>query len=425
MALIQSPFASLPAYRPIAYQASALGLDSPLTRVENAVVEIFQNYVTIGNYIRFKVARTAAGPPGYTNYIFDIDIQKYCQDLLGPTEALPSSFFKDVYDAVVNTEFFSIFTLIVTYEQINPTTGLLEASAHPPEASTDIAVFSISKYHTEPMDLESYIGIFPRIPDTLFLTRSARELQVCQEDNVFVSYINPLSMNMNGLFVNLFDSTGFPLTSGLTLISTLGPLTMATINAGFDQLAAMTYVLGSPNFADPNVAYYSVNVGRVIISSGPTYSYTQQSELMMYELVGKCCSKRDLRLHWMNGLAGTDSYTFNSEKELNIKTTSQRGEKALNWEIGSSTPHSVNDIGKMKLKSEAVESYRVKSRFLTNDQALWLSELLTSPKVYAEIDGEFIPVIVEDTEQTIYSQDGKIQYEIQVTLANDRIIQRL
>jgi len=54
-----------------------------------------------------------------------------------------------------------------------------------------------------------------------------------------------------------------------------------------------------------------------------------------------------------------------------------------------------------------------------------LSEMLTSPKVYAEIDGDFIPVIVEPTTQSISRHNGKIRIAITVTFARDLIIQRV
>ena len=51
--------------------------------------------------------------------------------------------------------------------------------------------------------------------------------------------------------------------------------------------------------------------------------------------------------------------------------------------------------------------------------------LLMSTKVYAEINGEFIPVIIEDTEQDTTTESGFIRYEITAALANDLIIQRI
>ena len=130
-------------------------------------------------------------------------------------------------------------------------------------------------------------------------------------------------------------------------------------------------------------------------------------------------------LHWMNLLGGSDSYTFSSTKDFIMSTTSEEGEKALSWVIGSTTPNDKSDIGSMKLKSEAKKSYELNTKILTNTEALWLSELLVSPKVYAELDNTLIPVIVQPTTQSISRHTGKIRIPITVTLANDLIIQRI
>jgi hypothetical protein len=120
-----------------------------------------------------------------------------------------------------------------------------------------------------------------------------------------------------------------------------------------------------------------------------------------------------------------DSYTFNSEKEITLKSVSERGRKSLNWVIGSATPHDYSDSGGFKYNSQGSKTYTVRSRFLTNTEAEWLQDLLVSPKVFAQIEGVLVPVIVEDTEQSIYNPNGKIRYSLNVTLANDLIIQRV
>ena len=158
---------------------------------------------------------------------------------------------------------------------------------------------------------------------------------------------------------------------------------------------------------------------------GSTWVHTDKTETATFLVKNGCCSLRDLRLHFINMLGGLDSYTFNSQKELNLKAESTEAQKALNYTAGSSAPDLTTDSGSFKTKSTGSNSYKVKSRFLTNEKAAWLSELLTSPKVYAEIDGDFIPVIIQNKEQKTFSQAGKIRFEIVVKLANDLIIQRI
>ncbi len=422
---LQPAFDALPAYRPVKFEVFATAPDP--TVIENAVVTILNGGVAIGPPVRYKSSRNEPSIfPLSTDYFFEIDIQKYIQDILAPTAELPSTFPPDnILGSVTNVDMFGLFSISVTYEFISTTTGLLEPLAIPAEVSNQFYVYSNSRKHQEQMDLTDFIGV-PLGPDTLMLTKSARVLEVCEDDEAYLSVIQPnIFFPLNGFRIELFDANGVSLDFGLGATNNPPLSNMQTMNVGFDSLSNQTYVDGAPNWANPLIASYTISFGYLFLFPGPTYFYIEQTEVFTYEIVGKCCGLRDLRLHWMNLLGGTDSYTFNSEKALNLSATSSQAEKALGWEIGSATPHDVNDVGKFKFKSEGSTQYIVKSRFLTNDEALWLSELLTSPKVYAQLDGELIPVIVEPTQQVITRHQGKIQYEIEVSLANDLIIQRI
>jgi len=117
-----------------------------------------------------------------------------------------------------------------------------------------------------------------------------------------------------------------------------------------------------------------------------------------------------------------DNYTFQGVRTEELQTKSERSQKALNWTIGNASPSQKEDGGMMKFKSQATESISITSKFLSNSEATWLKELLYSPKVYAQIDGEIVPVLIEDAEQVTNDPNGFIQYKFKVTLSNQTII---
>lgn len=422
---LQPPFDALPAYRPIAFE---LQISLPNgTQAENALVNIYKDGAVIGPVIRFKSSANAPSTfPGQTDWFFEIDIQKYCQDTLGPNTGLPSTFPDDtVANAVLNNDLFGLYRIEVEYEQINPTTGLLEDAGIPTDVSNNFYVYSITRQHLEIMDLLPFIDRFATPPSTFFLTKSSKLLTVCEEDNAFLSWIQPnLAGSLSGFEVSIYDSSGGLLSNGLGQTAAPAFSAQMTLNTGISALSAQPYLTGPPNFADPNAASYTVTVGTVI-PVGMAFLYVAISEVITYQIKPSCCGTRDLRLHWLNQLGGTDSYTFNSEKDLVLTTTSDRAQKALDWVIGDPDPHNKSDIGNFKIKSEGSTAYVLKSRYLTNQEALWLSDLLNSPKVYAWLDNAFVPVIIEDTQQSITRHQGKIQFEITATLSNDLIIQRI
>jgi len=423
--IIEQPFYDiLPAYRPVSFEAT-IAVPTATFQAENALVTIYKGGVAIGPAIPYKSYRNAPSVfPGGTDYFFIIDIQKFVQDLLAPFTELPSNFTLDTLGTdIVNNDYFDTFRIEVTYDILNLTTGLLEDSGLVADVSDDFVIYTASLEPTESMDLSLYYGTLG-LQDTRFLTKSSRTINVCETDFAFLTIIQPDSIvPLTGFRVELYDSSGVLLDFGLSTTSAPSNSAQWSLNTGFTSLSNVAYVDGAPNFANPLISYYTITFG-VTLFITPNWLYFRQSEIFTYNLVG-CCPNKFIRLHWMNLLGGVDSYTFDDNTDLFITTASERSQKALGWELGTPTPNDVSDIGNFKVKSTAKKSYRLSSKILTNTEATWLNELLTSPKVYAEIDGQFISVIVRDTEQSTKRTTGKIPYNIIATIANDPIIQRV
>lgn len=418
------PHNELPAYRPVKYRV--LVTQPAATPAENAKVTIVQGFTTVA-IARFKsyYNEPSVFVPGEIDYYFDIDIQKYTQDFIGPDSAPPSSLNNDIPATVQNnTDLYNDFLCLIQYEIINAL-GLIQQIAVF-DVTPILIIYSASKKHTENKFLYSYIGNYPALAEGKYLTKSTGRTEVTKEDYSFLSLIqNTLRpLNINCFRVILLDSSFAAISFGyFEFGAALGPV-QYSINSGFNQLQNYTYVQ-TPNFALPNIVYYQIDFGNLITLAGPVYIFTSYTEFSVYELKAGNCNRRALRLHWLNMLGGLDSYTFDSEKALSIQTSSNRSQKALAYEPGALEPDFVTDIGNFKTNSKASESYKLKSKFLTNEKAAFLSELLTSTKVYAEINGQFIPVIIEDTQQDTTTETGFIRYEITATLANDLIIQRI
>jgi len=416
------PFVVLPAYRPVKFMAYVT--QPAATPVENAVVAIYKNSTLIGT-IKYKSFFNSVGlSPPDIDYYFNIDIQKYVQDSLGPDTGAPKSLVQNNF-VIDNTDIYAEYHIEITYERISAA-GILEAVPAVSDTSATYSIFSASRKHQEIKFLYDYVGNVAPYTKTKFLTKQSLSLlPTFKDENLYLSFIQKDSvLPYAGLRVQLFDSAFVTLYDALAQTFLTTGFKQISLNVGFDHLAGKTYVQGAPNFADPLIKYYAVSFGEMVLV-GPTWVYTEETEVAIFKIKNGCCGLRDLRLHFINMLGGLDSYTFNSEKQLSIKAESTAAEKALNYAAGTSGPDLTTDSGSFKTKSTASNSYKVKSRFLTNEKAAWLSELLTSPKVYAEIEGDFVPVIIQNKEQKTFSQAGKIRFEIVVKLANDLIIQRI
>ena len=84
MAITKTPaFDILPAYRPIAFETVLPIVNTEV--LENAVVKVKKDGSTIATVIYKPVSMIPDGTlAGFDDYYFEIDIQKYVQDSLGP-----------------------------------------------------------------------------------------------------------------------------------------------------------------------------------------------------------------------------------------------------------------------------------------------------------------------------------------------------
>jgi len=413
MTLISSPpYTFLPAYRPIKYLVMVTAVK--LTQLPlNAVVQIFRD----GSVTPFAIARFKSSyneqstDPSEQDYYFEIDIQKFCQETLAPFAQRPSTFLPKGYGGAISfNDIQGTYNIRIEYEYIDLVTGLLRDDLWSIDLPPDVLVIPATLQHTEVMNLVAYNGT-PGLGDGLFLTHSARNLELTRSDDAFLT-----AYGSAGFVVITYDSAGVITSTSEYLMDISYTRHIGTINTSVESLQTYTPLTGVPDYG-PSLASYKI----AFMQPFPTELIT---EYFTYTLIKDCGSRKKLRLHYMNYLGGTDSYTFDGAKDFFIKTESSVTEKALGWVIGSLDPHLISDVGKSKFRSKARQFYKLKSKILTITEAEWLKQLLSSPKVYADINGEFVPVIVEDGEFKIFGDKGKIQLEITVSLANDLIIQR-
>ena len=427
----QPPLSILPAYRPVAFELYFDTLTSA-SRGQNAVITIYKDGQSItDDPIRFQSIKnepSPLAPATDTRWFFEVDIQKFCQDTLAPYPNLTSVFVAPLSKFAYNTDMHGVYYITATYEIIDLATGLLEDSAIDLETSDEFTIFSASKGNLESMFLDDYYGSFVA-QNVKFLTKSSRTIGVCKEDNVYLSFITPpdtpaFPNSIDTALVQLYDSSGSLLHAGLTSVLILGSK-MGTLNTGVLSLSFATYYTGSVDFTDVELSYYTVSIGEAD-TGDPIGDYTQITEEFTYKLNKSCCNDKQLRLQWMNRLGGVDSYTFDGSVDFAEVTRSSNGKVALGWNIGSLSPHKSSSEGLYKYDSQSVQQYSITTDLLNNTEALWLSELLSSSKVYIEVDGvTLVACKVQDATQSISRSKGKFRYNLVVTLSNNPINHRL
>lgn len=406
--ITQPPRSVVSALRPVQFEAMQTGSTTAI--IQNAVVDVYFK----GDLLTtFRVSPNRTAPalfPGITEYYFCIDVSEKLQDALAPFATLPEAFVLDCPPfPVQNNDTIGDFYLSITYEFLDLNDNKIKPVALPPDVTNVFYSAAICRADLAAMYLDEFTNIFPA---GRLLTDSPRNLSVCKSDNVFLSVLNPDVLNpINGVRIRLFDAAGGSLGEAVVFMPTVpGEADILTLNTGIDNGLNCLFEFstsGGYDVNNPLLSYYLVDFG--FISLG---TFTPAREAMRYTLDGcKCCDKKQVRLHWFNCLAGVDSYTFCSVKELRQKTTSATAKKALSWNKTSVTPHNPTEAALFKTRITEERTLRVVSRDLTNTAAEWLSGIFTSVLVYIELDGVLVPVVVNDAERIINKATGKIKLE--------------
>ena len=189
----------------------------------------------------------------------------------------------------------------------------------------------------------------------------------------------------NTFYVDTYDNNG-------TLVGTYSyPISGSTTYRRVD------FGVGPKNlFNASSINFASIGSYRVYTKYGSATS----SQIKYYSLDTQCSIYDKVRLCFLNRQGGWDyfSFTLDSKKTVTISRTEY--EKILNWN------YSVGDRGQTVLAQKAEQRYTINSNWITQDDSIWLEELLTSPEIYVlgntdslggPTTGYRLPIIITDT----------------------------
>ena len=209
----------------------------------------------------------------------------------------------------------------------------------------------------------------------LYNTSAANAKPVKSDDYETLSLcLNPAPLGPYYLYVNTFNSTG-------TLLNTY---TAGTMSAG-NTYRRLEVGIGPANL--PNVNFTGVDYYRVYVANA---SYVV-SEYRFYKIDTQCSNYDKQRLVFLNRMGGYDYFNFTLDSKRSINITRTEYEKILNWN------YTIGDRGKTILAQKAEAKMTMNSNWITENEATWLEELLTSPDVYIlTTNSTKLPIIITD-----------------------------
>lgn len=147
------------------------------------------------------------------------------------------------------------------------------------------------------------------------------------------------------------------------------------------------------------------------------------SDTFNYQIIPDCRPYDVIRLGFLNKLGGFDYWNFN----LVSRYTSNIDRTQINRAFLKNDSRNLKR-GRDVIYSKAVENWTINSDFLSDDQALFIRELVESSDVYMFSEDGIIamPVVITDSNWQFKSGllDGYVQYTINFVKAYDTYINR-
>ena len=371
-----------PAYKPVYFDIS-----SNHGQIVNIVSDIF-----INSTVYFGTITTQVDSNGHAK----IDIRQLIQAYLNTNLYNNKWHLPNVAETptVHNMTYYDCTVQLNCYEEYNDgTTGLLDCpgwatggAGTPVASSNSFQVVNATKQQTESADIAAYMG---GGGTQLFLTKAPQNILVRTDQSYYLSYFWKVpTYPVKRVYVILYNAAGSQVGSGLYY-------TDPNLN-NFSIIGVGPANLITAGVSLSGIAYYTVDADYNV--SGSTYAQTTISMRFIID-TGNNYALNPIPIHFLNSLGGWDSFTFTGFTQKN--TTVKKSEIYRYRGNGAAG----TDPGHFPIEINAVNMYEAESRPLSDAEAEWLQDLLTSPVVYLERSGSYYAIMIQDATWSTESVD--------------------
>jgi len=143
----------------------------------------------------------------------------------------------------------------------------------------------------------------------------------------------------------------------------------------------------------------------------------RMTEVRWFKIVKQCREYELIELAFVNKLGAMEYFTFNlvSKVRSNISRTVIKEPLSFEYKIG--------DLNYQNINVDIFEEYTINSDFLSDDEALYIKELVESPYVYYLKDGLKLPIVITNNSYDLKTtlNDLLIQYTINFRFGYDKL----
>jgi hypothetical protein len=189
------------------------------------------------------------------------------------------------------------------------------------------------------------------------------------------------------------------------------------IDVGVEAINNVLLDQGVSNWIDSNVKYYTIQASK----NGAEF----ESSIIRVDI--DCDSRYTcMNLHFINHYGMYDTARFNlaQKKIMSIdrKSFQQNEYKLNNTSVDYYDSNYVYRESKINFNIKTNWTYRLTMDYPSDAEYEWLSELMDSPQIYAEIDGNYYPVTIKGTnyEYMVYQNDGLKELVVEIEVNQTR-----
>ena len=155
-----------------------------------------------------------------------------------------------------------------------------------------------------------------------------------------------------------------------------------------------------------------------------TYGNLSASKIYRYNITEVCSKFTPVRLHFLNRLGGYDSFTFDLLNTFTSNIERKEYRQNLGGFVGSTYSYDIKDRSATIFDTQIKTTQVLNSNWITDTEAGWLEQLLTSPDVYTEVGTQLQAVNITDTSYTQKRTVNDQLFNLTVTIEKSFLKQR-
>jgi len=167
-------------------------------------------------------------------------------------------------------------------------------------------------------------------------------------------------------------------------------LRMPSAPASLNLIPGGSLNSGSQPIIGSNITRYTIRTLDTGIPNGSS------SVTKTYNIVSNCSDHTKYRLHFLNRLGGFDSFSFIKGSQMTDTISKYNYKKPKGELTGSSFGYTISDRLTTQYQTEVKTAYQINSDWIDDYESEWLRELLSSPIIFWEKDGNLIAINITD-----------------------------